>query len=66
MIGDDIGMPVSMNNPMEIMKDKEPREKVPGAPEWAGDPGVHVIIIPGRGIIGHYRRAFSIVVIIDH
>jgi hypothetical protein len=66
MIGDDKCMSVPMNNPMEIMEDKEPREKVPGAPEWAWDPGVHVIIIPGWGIIGDYRRTFGIVVIFDH
>jgi hypothetical protein len=65
MIGDERDMPMSMNTPVEIMEDKEPREIKPGVPEWAGDPGVQVIIIPGRGIIGDYRRAFGIVIIID-
>jgi hypothetical protein len=50
---------------MEIMENKEARKEKPGAPEWAGDPGVQVVIIRGRGIIGDHRRAFGIVVIID-
>jgi hypothetical protein len=65
MIGDGISMPISMKTSMEIMENEEPREIKPGAPEWAGNPGVHVIVIPWRGIIGHDRRAFGIVVIID-
>jgi hypothetical protein len=75
MIGNDTGMPmpvamsmamsVSMNNPMEVMEDIEPREIEPGVPEWAGDPGIHVIIIPGRRIIGHHRWAFGVIIIID-
>jgi len=36
MIGDDMGMPISMNSSMEIMENKEPREIKPGVPEWAG------------------------------
>jgi hypothetical protein len=51
---------------MKIMENIEPREVEPGVPEWAGDPGIQVIVIPGRGIIGDNRRAFSIVIIIDH
>jgi hypothetical protein len=65
MIGDDAPMPVSMNNSMEITEDKEPTEEVSGTPEWAGNPGIHVIIITWRDIIGHYGRAFGIVVLID-
>jgi hypothetical protein len=65
MIGDDVVMPMSMNSSMEIMENKEPREIKTGVPEWAGDPGVQVIIIPGRGVIGDDRRAFGIVIIID-
>jgi len=65
MIGDDMGMPITMDSSMEIMENKEPREIKPGVPEWARDPRVQVIIIPGRGIIGDDRRAFGIVIIID-
>jgi len=65
VIGDGIGMPISMKASMEIMENEEPREIKPGAPEWAGDPGVQVIIIPGWGIIGDHRRAFGIVIIVD-
>jgi hypothetical protein len=65
MIGDDIGMSISMKSSMEIMENKEPREIKPGVPEWAGDPGVQVRIIPGWRIIGDDRRAFGVVIIID-
>jgi hypothetical protein len=57
---------VEENHSVEIMENIEPREVEPGVPEWAGDPGIHVIIIPGRRIVGHDRRAFGVVVIIDH
>jgi hypothetical protein len=50
---------------MEIMENKEPREIKPGVPEWTGDPGIQVIIIPGRWIIGDDRRSYGIVIIID-
>jgi hypothetical protein len=66
VIADDTRMPMDKDNSMEVMENKEPREERPGVPEWAGDPGVHVIIIRGRGIIGHHRRAFGIIVINDH
>jgi hypothetical protein len=72
MIGNDTGMPMSMpesvpiNNPMEVIENKVSREVEPGVPEWTGDPRIHVIIIPGRGIVRHDRRAFSVVIIIDH
>jgi hypothetical protein len=65
MIGNDVVMPMPMNMSMEIMENKEPREIKPGVPERAGDPGIQVIIIPGRGVIGDDRRAFGIVIIID-
>jgi hypothetical protein len=65
VIGDDTGMPISMNTSMEIMENKVPREIKPGVPEWARDPGVQVMIIPGRRIIGDDGRAFGIVIIID-
>jgi hypothetical protein len=65
MIGNDVVMSMPMNRSMEIMENKEPREIKPGVPEGAGDPGVQVIIIPGRGIIGDDRRAFGIVIMID-
>jgi hypothetical protein len=65
VIGDDVVMSMPMNVSMEIMENKVPREIEPGVPEWAGDPGVQVIIIPGRRVIGDDRRAFGIVIIID-
>jgi hypothetical protein len=65
MIGDDVVRPMPMNMSMKIMENKEPREIKPGVPEWAGDPGVQVIIIPGRGIIGDDRRALGVVIVID-
>jgi hypothetical protein len=51
---------------MEVMENKEPRKEKPGAPEWAGDPGIHIVIIRGRRIVGHHRGTFGIIVIIDY
>ena len=66
VIGDDVRMPMHKDNSMEIMENKEPRKERPGAPERAWHPGVKVVIIPGRGIIGHHGRTLGIVVIFDH
>jgi hypothetical protein len=66
VIGDDILMPIYRNNSVEIMEYIEPREVESGAPEWVRDPGVQIIIIWWWRIIGYYRRAFGIVVIINH
>lgn len=60
-------VPVSiMMDSMKVVENKVSREVEPGVPEWTGDPAIHIIIIPWRRIIGDNRRAFGIIVIVDH
>jgi len=59
-------MSISIDNSVEIMEDIIPREVESGVPEWAWDPAIQIGIIGWRRIIGHDRRAFGIVIIIDH
>jgi hypothetical protein len=54
------------NHPMEIIENKEPREVEPSVPEWGRNPRIEIVIIRWRGIISYNRRAFGIVVVIDH
>ena len=50
---------------IEIVQDEEPREEESRAPEWIRDPGVEVVVIPGRWVISDDRRTFLIVVVVD-
>jgi hypothetical protein len=52
VIGDDTGMPIYKNNSVEIMEYIEPREIESRGPEWAGDPGIQIVVIWWRRIIG--------------
>jgi hypothetical protein len=57
---------MSIGNSVEIMEDIEPREVESGVPEWAWNPAIQIVIIWWWRIVGHDRRTFGIVVIIDH
>ena len=50
---------------MKIVQDKEAREEETRTPDWVGDPSVQVVIIPGRWIVGDYRRTFSVVILVN-
>jgi hypothetical protein len=54
------------NNLVKVMEDIEPRKKETGAPERAWNPGIHVIVIPGRRIVGDDWRALIIIIIINY
>jgi len=57
---------MSVGNSVEIMEDIIPREVESGVPEWAWDPTIQIGIIGWWRIIGHDRRTFCIIIIIDH
>jgi hypothetical protein len=49
---------------VEVVQNEEPMEVEPEPPEWIGDPGVQVIIIPRRRVVGDNRRTFLIIIVI--
>jgi hypothetical protein len=57
-----------MNNdvPVKIMQNEESGEKEPVTPEGIRNPGIQVIIRPGRRVIGDYGWASVIIIIIDY
>jgi hypothetical protein len=65
MIGNEPGPIVYENGSVEVMENKESREPETGAPERIRNPGVHVIIIPGRRVVSDDWRAFIVVVVIN-
>ena len=50
---------------VKIAKDEESREPEPCIPEWIRDPGIQVVIIPGRRIVANNWGALIVVIIID-
>jgi hypothetical protein len=65
MIGNEARPTVSINGPVEVVENEESGEPETGEPEWVRDPCVHVIVIPGRGIVSDDGRSL-IVVIVDN
>jgi hypothetical protein len=49
---------------MEVMQAEETRIEKSPPPEWIWNPGIHIIVIPGRRIIGDYRRTLVIIIIV--
>jgi hypothetical protein len=49
---------------VEVVQDEEAVEVEPVPPEWIGDPGVQVIIIPRRRVVTNNRGTFLIVIVI--
>jgi len=65
VIGKDGHPAMHMDHPVEVMKDEESREEESRAPERRRNPGIEIIVIPGRWIVSNYRWAFIIVIIVD-
>jgi hypothetical protein len=66
VVGDHDHPLIYNNNLVKVMEDIEPRKKETGAPERAWDPGIHVIVIPGRRIVGDDWRTLVVVIVINH
>ena len=66
MVGNDDDNVVEDDEAAEIVKDKISWEEKSAAPERIRHPGVQVIIIPRRRIIGHNRRTFAVIIVINH
>jgi hypothetical protein len=61
-----IGDEVMTMMEVKIVQNEKTREPEPGIPEWARDPGIKVVIIPGRRIVSHNRWTFGVVIVIDY
>jgi hypothetical protein len=55
-----------MDHPVEVMKNEEPREEEPRAPERRRNPRIEIIVIPRRRIVSHHRWALFVVIIVDY
>ncbi|MGB7064636.1 MAG: hypothetical protein WBF55_05750, partial [Syntrophobacteria bacterium] len=51
---------------VEVMEDEESRERKPGIPEGIRNPSIQVEVICWWRIVSDYRRAFVVVIIVDH
>jgi len=66
MIGDQMVMMAHDDESVKITQTEEPREEKSTVPEGIREPVIQIVIIPRRGVISDYRRAFLIVVIVYH
>jgi len=66
MIGNEARPTVSVNGPVKVVENEESREPETGAPEGIRDPCVHVIVIPGRRVVGDHGRPFIVVVVVNY
>ncbi len=66
VVGNITGMPMEKYLPMKIMQDEKPAKKEPRIPERIRNPTVQIIVGHGRRIVGNYRRAIIIVIIVDN
>jgi hypothetical protein len=65
VVGDYKRMLVENDMPVEIAQNEESGEEEPGTPERVRNPGVQVIVRGGRRVVGNYRRAIIIVIVVD-
>ena len=66
MIGNEARPTVSVNGPVEVVENEESGKPETGPPEWIRDPRVHVIVIPGRRVVGDDGRPFIVVVVANY
>jgi len=50
---------------MKIPEDEKPGEKVPPTPKGIGNPGIEVVVVLGRRVVGDHRRSLGVVVVVD-
>jgi hypothetical protein len=51
---------------VKVMEDEESREEKPGIPEGIRNPNIQVEVIWWWTIVSNYRRAFPVVIVVDH
>jgi hypothetical protein len=66
MVGNMKKLVVNDHNSVKIIKDKKSGKPETGIPERVWNPGIEVIEIRRRVIIGHNRRSGVVIIIIDH
>lgn len=64
VVRDEMAMAANEDDPVKVVQNKKPGEEESRVPEWIRDPGVQVVIIPGRRIVSDNRRTFFIVIIV--
>ena len=64
MIGNPNVVTADKDSPMEVVQTEEAGEEKSPPPEWERNPSIEVIIVPGRRVIGDYRRTFIIIVVV--
>jgi len=66
VIGDPGMATADENTPMKITQAEEASEVKSTPPEWIGNPGIHIIVIPGRRIIADHGWTFVVIIIVDY
>ncbi len=66
MVRDKHGSIVHMHDPVKIIQNEESGKPETVAPEGIGDPGIQVIVVRWRSVVGDHRRPFFVVIIIYH
>ena len=66
MVGNKKGMPAEKYTAMKIMQDEIPAKETPRVPERVWNPTIQIIIRIWGRIVGNYRRAFTIIIIVDN
>jgi len=59
-------MVVEMDVPVEVMEDKESIKEESSAPEGKWNPGIQIIVIPGRRIVSYNRGTIIVVIVVDY
>lgn len=57
---------VDENGPVEVVQDEEAAEREAAAPEWIGNPGVQVVVVGWRSVVGDHRRSLFGIVVVDY
>ena len=65
VIADETVMVTDEDAPVKIMQAEEATEVKSTPPEWVWDPGIHIIVIPGRRIIADHGWTFFVIIIVD-
>ena len=58
-----VTVPVTVT--VEIVEDEETAEAEISPPKWPWDPGIEIVVIPGRWIIAHYGRSVIVIVLLN-
>jgi hypothetical protein len=66
VIGDPSPVTTEEDSPIEVTQTIVAWEEKSTPPEWVWDPSIHVIVIPGRGIVANHGWTFVVIIIVDY